>query len=255
MLFIAYYRNIITLSCHLTSSIINSRSIFDVNIKRMTPDLPLYLSISFLLITAYVIFAFVKSNNLKKTTLPIILGWSVLICILAYNGVYHYTEGDTYSTFPLVMAPPALFIIYLIRNKVYKNRDVRWSTALHIVRFPVELLLFELAIRELLPMEMTFKGWNFDIIPGITSILLLLWMQYGAVHKKLLLGWNILGLFFILFILTNGFLSQELLYKNFGYTVPNTAITYFPIILLGGVIVPIVIYTHISDIILLAKKA
>lgn len=221
----------------------------------MTPDLPLYISISFLLITAYIIFAFVKSNNLKKTTLPIIIGWSLLICTLAYNGVYHYTEGDTYSTFPLVMAPPAFFIVYLIRNKFYQNRDIRWSTAVHIVRFPVELLLFELAIRELLPMEMTFKGWNFDIIPGITSILLLLWLKYGNVNKKLLLGWNVLGLIFIFFILTNGFLSQELLHKNFGYTVPNTAITYFPTILLGGVIVPIVIYAHISDIILLAKKS
>ena len=220
----------------------------------MTPDLPLYISISFLLITVYVIYVFAKSNSLKKTTLPIIIGWSVLICVLAYNGVYHYTEGDKYSTFPLVMAPPAFFIYYLIKNKFYENRDIRWSTAIHIVRFPVELLLFELAIRELLPMEMTFKGWNFDIIPGITSILLLLWMKFRRVNKKILLGWNILGLILILFILTNGFLSQELLYKNFGYTVPNIAITYFPTILLGGVIVPMVIYTHISDIILLAKK-
>lgn len=78
MLFIAYYLNIITFSCHLTSSIINSRSIFDVNIKRMTPDLPLYLSISFLLITAYVIFAFVKSNNLKKNNFTNNIG---LVCI------------------------------------------------------------------------------------------------------------------------------------------------------------------------------
>lgn len=220
----------------------------------MTPDLPLYISISFLLITLYVVFVFVKSNSVNKFTLPIIIGWSVLICVLAYNGVYHYTVGDKYSTFPLVMAPPAFFIYYLIKNKFYENRDIRWSTAIHIVRFPVELLLFELATRELLPMEMTFKGWNFDIIPGITSILLLLWMKFRRVNKKILLGWNILGLILILFILTNGFLSQELLYKNFGYTVPNIAITYFPTILLGGVIVPMVIYTHISDIILLAKK-
>jgi hypothetical protein len=221
----------------------------------MIEDLPVYIPIAFLLITVYVIFAFAKSNNIKKSTLPIILGWSVLISILAYVGFYHYIEGDEFSTFPLVLIPAALFIVYLVRNKTfYKDRDLRWSTAVHMVRFPVELLLFQLAIRELLPMEMTYKGWNFDIIPGVTSILLLLWMKYGNVNRKLLLGWNILGLILILFILTNGFLSQELLYKNFGYIVPNRAITYFPMILLGGVIVPIVIYTHISDIILLSKK-
>ena len=99
------------------------------------------------------------------------------------------------------------------------------------------------------------KGWNLETTPGVTSILLLIWMKYKNVNRKLLLGWNIFGLIFILFILTNGFLSQEMLYQKFGYSVPNTAITYFPTILLGGVIVPIVIYTHISDIILLAKKS
>ena len=221
----------------------------------MIQDLPLYIPISFLLITVYVVFAFAKSNKVKKSTLPIILGWSVLISILASIGFYQYTEGDTFSTFPLVLIPAAIFIVYLCRNKsFYKNRDLRWSIAVHIVRFPVELLLFQLAVRELLPMEMTYKGLNFDIIPGITSILLLIWMKFGTVNKKILLGWNIMGLIFILFILSNGFLSQELLYKNFGYSVPNRAITYFPIILLGGVIVPIVIYTHISDILLLSKK-
>ena len=230
-------------------------SILDINFKMMIKDLPLYIPIAFLLITAYIIFAFVKSNQLKKTTLPILLGWCVLLSVLAYNGFYQYTEGDTFSTFAFVLIPATVFIIYLSKNKTfYKNRDLRWSLALHIVRFPVELLLFQLAVRELLPMEMTFKGWNFDIIPGVTSILFLIWMNYRSVNRKLLLIWNVLGLIFILFILTNGVLSQELLYQNFGYTVPNTAITYFPMILLGGVIVPIVIYTHITDILLLTKR-
>ncbi len=218
-------------------------------------DLPVYIPTAFILITIYIIFAFVKSNNLKKTTLPIIFGWSVLISILASIGFYQYTEGDKFSTFPLVLIPAAIFIGYLCKNKsFYEKRDLKWSIAVHIVRFPVELLLFQLAVRDLLPIEMTFKGWNFDIIPGITSIFLLIWMKFRSVDNKILLGWNILGLILIFFILSNGFLSQELLYKKFGYTVPNKAITYFPMILLGGVIVPVVIYTHISDILILLKK-
>ncbi|MDD7915965.1 hypothetical protein [Polaribacter ponticola] len=163
----------------------------------MINDLPLYIPVSFFIITIYIVFTFVKSNAIKKSTLPIIIGWSILISILAYFGVYHYTEGDQYSTFPLVIVPPGIFIIYLLRNKFYENRNLKWSTAVHIVRFPVELLLFQLAIRELLPMEMTYEGWNFDIIPGVTSILLLLWMKYKSINSKFLLGWNILGLLFI----------------------------------------------------------
>ncbi|MBA6156576.1 hypothetical protein H3Z83_08630 [Tenacibaculum sp. S7007] len=221
----------------------------------MIPNLPLYISVSFVLLAIYTIFIFSKSNNLKPSTLPIILGWSIFICVLSYLGVYHYQEGDSISRFGFVLIPTIIFIIYLLRDKSFREeRDFRWSTAVHIVRFPVELLLFQLAIREWLPMEMTYEGWNFDIIPGITSIILVIWMQYKKVNRKLLLVWNIIGLFLILFILTNGFLSQELLYQEFEYSVPNKGIAYSPVILLAGVIVPIVIYTHISDIILLVKR-
>lgn len=221
----------------------------------MILDLPIYIPASFIVITAYILYVFTKSNNLKQSTLPILLGWSVLISVLAYFEVYQYKEGEVFSRFIFVLLPITLFIVYLVKNKsFYKNRNLRWSTAVHIVRFPVELLLFQLASRELLPMEMTYEGWNFDIIPGITSMLLLLWMKFGTVNKKVLLGWNILGLIFILFILANGILSQELLFERFGYSVPNLAIPYFPFILLAGVIVPIVIYTHITDIILLRSK-
>lgn len=221
----------------------------------MIPNLPLYISVSFVLLTIFVLFVFSKSNKLQSNTLPIIFCWSVLICVLSYLGVYHYQEGDSYSRFGLVFVPITIFIVYLLRNKSFRaERDFRYSTAIHIVRFPVELLLYQLAVREWLPMEMTYKGLNFDIIPGVTAIVLVIYMNYKPIHKKLLLGWNVIGLFLILFILTNGILSQELLYQKFGYSVPNRGIAYPPIILLAGVIVPIVIYTHISDILLLLKK-
>lgn len=221
----------------------------------MIPNLPLYVSFSFIVITIYIVYAFVKSNQLKKYTLSILITWSILISTLSYLGVYHYQEGDKVSRFLLILIPLIIFIVYLIRNKsFYEHRDFRWSTAIHIVRFPVEFLLYKLALEKWLPIEMTFEGWNFDIIPGITSIILVVLLNFKKVNRKLLLYWNIIGLIFILFIFSNGFLSQELFYKNFGYSVPNKGITYFPIILLAGIIVPIVVYTHITDILLLTKK-
>lgn len=198
---------------------------------------------------------FIKSNKLSITTVTISLAWIVLISILSYIGVYHFKEGDIVSRFGLIIIPTTVFIMYLLRTKtVYNNRNIRWSTALHIVRFPVELLLFQLAIREWLPMEMTYKGWNFDIIPGITAILLVVWMHYKTINRQFLIGWNIIGVCLVLFVFINGVLSQEMLYQRYGYAVPNKGIAYFPIILLAGVIVPVVVYTHISDIILLVKR-
>ncbi|WP_299123408.1 hypothetical protein [uncultured Tenacibaculum sp.] len=221
----------------------------------MIPNLPLYISISFILLTVYIVFMFIKSNKLSNTAIVISFTWIVLISILSYIGIYHFQEEDSVSRFGLIIIPTTVFIMYLLRTKtVYNNRDIRWSTALHIVRFPIELLLFQLAIREWLPMEMTYKGWNFDIIPGITAILLVVWMHYKTINRQLLIGWNIIGVCLVLFVFINGVLSQEMLYQRYGYAVPNRGIAYFPIILLAGVIVPVVVYTHISDIILLVKR-
>ncbi|CAL2101816.1 conserved membrane protein of unknown function [Tenacibaculum sp. 190130A14a] len=221
----------------------------------MIPNLPLFISISFVLTTVYVIFLFIKSNTVRKSSLFIVLLWTVVLSILSYAGLYHYQEGDTYSRFVYILLPSIIFMVFLLRNKAnYETRDFKWSTALHIVRLPIELLLFQLAVRKWIPMEMTYEGWNYDIIPGVTAVILVAWMNYRKIDYKLLLGWNIVSLCLVLFILSNGFLSQELLYINFGYAVPNKAIAYFPMVLLAGVIVPIVVYTHISDIILLKKK-
>ena len=221
----------------------------------MIPNLPIYISLSFFIITFYALFLFEKSNQLKNSTKALIIFWIVFISVMAYNGVYHFKEGDVFSRFLFVLLPVIFFIIFLVnRSVVYQKRDLRWSTAVHILRFPVELLLFQLAIHKWIPIEMTYEGWNYDIIPGITSIVLVVLLNLKRVSDKLLLYWNIIGLVFILFILTNGFLSQELFYTKFGYSVPNRGIAYFPIILLAGVIVPIVIYTHITDIIVLRNK-
>ena len=37
-------------------------------------------------------------------------------------------------------------------------------------------------------------------------------------------------------------------FQKFGFEQPNKAITYFPFILLPALIVPLVIWTHLSDI-------
>ena len=70
----------------------------------------------------------------------------------------------------------------------------------------------------------------------------------------MLIIWNILALLLVLFIFANGILSSELPIQIFGFEQSNRAINYFPFILLPATIIPIVIYTHITDIIKLWKE-
>jgi hypothetical protein len=106
----------------------------------------------------------------------------------------------------------------------------------------------------MVPELMTFEGRNFDIIIGLTAPLMAYLYYKKIIGEKLLLVWNIIGLLFILFIFINGMLSAELPFQIFAFDQPNVAVEYFPFVLLPALIVPMVIWTHMTDIFLLRKK-
>ncbi|WP_108870254.1 hypothetical protein [Aquimarina aquimarini] len=89
---------------------------------------------------------------------------------------------------------------------------------------------------------------------GITAPVIGWSFLKNKISKQLLLGWNIVELALVLFILINGILSAKFPFQQFGFEQPNRGINYFPFVLLPATIVPIVIWTHLSDIIKLRKK-
>lgn len=132
------------------------------------------------------------------------------------------------------------------------KRDVRLSTFLHTVRLPIEIILFKLYLNKLIPQLMTFEGRNFDIVIGITAPIVGYLYLKKRISKIKLIAWNIIGIFFVCFILINGILSSELPFQQFAFDQPNRAVNFFPFTLLPAVIIPIVIWTHITDIIKLS---
>jgi len=118
----------------------------------------------------------------------------------------------------------------------------------------MEIVLLQLFIHKMIPELMTFEGRNFDIIMGITAPIIGFLYLKKWLRKKGLLVWNIIGLCLILFILLNGLLSAELPFQQFGFEQPNRALAYFPFVLLPATVVPIVIWTHLTDIIKLIRE-
>ena len=132
------------------------------------------------------------------------------------------------------------------------KRDVRLSTFLHTVRLPIEIILFKLYLNKMIPQLMTFEGRNFDIVIGITAPIVGYLYLKKRISKIKLIAWNIIGIFFVCFILINGILSSELPFQQFAFDQSNRALNLFPFTLLPAVIIPIVIWTHITDIIKLS---
>ncbi|MFK8102657.1 MAG: hypothetical protein AB8G15_09035 [Saprospiraceae bacterium] len=222
----------------------------------MIANLPLWINLLFVATVALTVILFHFANGKPNKLSFWILLWSLTHSILAYVGFYQNTE-----VFPprvgLVLLPATFLIGWACTPKAQtwfsKARNTKISTFLHLVRFPVEIVLFQLFVYDMVPLLMTFEGRNFDIIMGLTAPIVGIFYLKNWIGKRVLLGWNIVGLFLVLFILVNGILSAELPFQQFGFEQPNKAILYFPFILLPATIVPLVIWTHLSDIILLWK--
>ena len=223
----------------------------------MIENLPIWIDLTFIVTCLLTISLFHFSNGKPKKLTLLIIGWSIMQSILAYIGFYQNTDSIP-PRFGLVLIPTTILIIYGLLPKqqkwVSETRRTKISTFLHSVRLPVEIVLFGLFINKMIPGIMTFEGRNYDILMGITAPIIGWLFIKQKVSKKILMGWNIIGLILILFILFNGILSAELPFQQFGFEQPNRAVTYFPFVLLPSTIVPIVIWTHISDIIKLKKE-
>lgn len=195
--------------------------------------------------------------NREKRVLFFILLWSILHSILALTGFYHETDSFP-PRFSLVLIPVFIFIIYSIhkglKSRVESSIETCRSTLLHSVRIPVEVVLYLLYVNGEVPKLMTFEGRNFDIIVGLSAPIIYWLYKRKIIGKFGLLVWNVIGLFFVLFILVNGVLSARLPFQLFGIEQPNVAVEFFPFILLPAVVVPLVIVTHIRDIIKIRKE-
>ncbi|WP_340202121.1 hypothetical protein [Ascidiimonas sp. W6] len=218
----------------------------------MIENLPVWIELLFVLTFLSTLAFFHFSNNKPTLITLIILIWSVLQSIAAYKGFYRNTSTIP-PRFILIFLPTTLFIIFgcLPRNFswIMKNRNLLYSTLLHSVRFPVEIVLFYLFSYHMIPQIMTFEGLNFDILVGLIAPIIGLLYWKGKLSNQLLLLFNVVGLIMVTTILTIALLSSDLPFQQFGVKQPNRAISYFPFILLPAAIVPMVMYTHISDII------
>ena len=133
--------------------------------------------------------------------------------------------------------------------------DAATLTLLHIVRIPVEIILFGLYMHKVIPELMTFEGRNWDILSGLSAPLV---FYFGHVHKRInrevILLWNLAALGLLFNIVIHAILCAPSPFQQFAFDQPNIAILYFPYNALPGCIVPIVLFSHLVCIFQLKYK-
>ena len=158
--------------------------------------------------------------------------------------------------FLLAIGLPILLIIFVLIKypRVLCGLPLRLLTFMHIIRIPVEIILFGLYQEGHIPLLMTYEGRNFDILAGMTGPLIALIAFRGGIQKQLLIFWNIIGLALLLNIVANAVLSTPLPFQQFAFERPNVAVFYFPFIWLPAVVVPAVFFAHLTSLLHLIRK-
>ncbi|MEO7264954.1 MAG: hypothetical protein ABIW38_08580 [Ferruginibacter sp.] len=221
-------------------------------------NLPVYIPIVFALATFLAVYFFYKAAHHSKTGLIILLVWMALQACISLTGFYTHTKTNP-PRFILLAGPAVLFIIFLFATKTGRifidSLSLQFLTLLHVVRIPVELVLFALYLHNAVPRLMTFEGRNFDMLSGISALFI---YYFGFVKKQagrnVLLVWNIICLGLLLNVVINAVLSVPTSFQQFAFDQPNIAVLYFPFTWLPAVVVPLVLFSHLAAIRKLVKR-
>jgi len=225
----------------------------------MNDALPSYVSIVFVLTTLLTIgflISAVRRTRREKLPQKLIIFltpfWLLVTAFLSLAGFY-----QNFDTIPprifIFGALPALILlsacVFISRRDFLERLPLRSLTLLHIVRVPIELVLLWLYQAALLPRQMTFEGWNFDILSGISAPIVY-WLAFrtGNTNRPLLIGWNVAALFLLVNVVTIAVLSFKSPIQQISFEQPNIAVAQFPYLWLPAIVVPVVFFAHLASL-------
>ena len=231
----------------------------------MIEGLPFYVNLVFFLTTLLAVWFLVSASRkagedmapyrILVFLLPL---WILLTGYLSTTGFYRVPDAMPPRVVAFGVLPSVLLIvIFFIAFRHFVNRlPLTTLTLLHVVRIPVELVLLWLFQNGQVPIVMTFEGWNFDILSGITApIVFFLAFRNGSINRPLLIIWNLVALGLLINIVTIAVLSFRSPFQQLAFDQPNVGVTYLPFIWLPALIVPIVLFAHLAALYKLLRSS
>jgi hypothetical protein len=185
-----------------------------------------------------------RQARVRRNANLFVVVWAALMILLGASGFAGDFEMFPANTAPVLALPLIAILIIVLSSgtaQLLQFVPEKSIIMLQTFRFFVEVLLWALFVQDLLPIQMTFEGWNFDILVALTAPFAAWWL---VGRKWALIIWNILGLCLLINIVTIALLSMPTPFRVFENEPANRALLDAPFILLPGMLVPLAYGLH-----------
>ncbi len=229
----------------------------------MIDHVPVSISLLFGLTALLTFFLFIrvlrsaKDQNLRGSAgwiTLVLLIWLTIQAVITLSGKYIQDPRSFPPAIMLMGVLPAVLVIIILfltpRGRRFIDALPLYAlTWIHVVRIPVELVLYGLYVYKCVPELMTFVGRNFDILAGISAPLMAYYLQRNQGRGwRWLLAWNVVSLILLMNIVISAVLAAPSPLQRLAFDQPNIAILYFPFSWLPVLIVPVVLFCHLAAI-------
>lgn len=193
-------------------------------------------------------------KSASNTTLWLLVGitaWMLLLGFLSSIGFFSFEFMP--PRLPFLLFAGMFAVLFLSTRPAVKKMasatPLHWPLLLQSFRIPLEVVLWQLFVHNALPVQMTFEGYNFDVLSGVFSLILGIAFYKGWLRSKLLLlAYNIVGLLLLFTIVTIAVLSMPLPIRQFTEGIPNTLVAQVPYVWLPAVFVTLAFFLHLFSI-------
>lgn len=173
--------------------------------------------------------------------------WLALTGVAAARGWLTFdARPPTAMLLPSVMAALALAVgLSRVGERLAAGLPLWVLVGVQGFRFPLELMMHRAYTEGLMPEQMSYSGLNFDIVTGVTAILVAGALLLGRAPTGLVAAWNWLGFLLLLNIMTIAVLSTPTPLRVFMNEPANVWVTHFPFVWLIAVMVATALLGHV----------
>lgn len=191
-----------------------------------------------------------KRKTIFRNSILALAAWIIITGLLARTGFF-----SDFSVMPprilLTLVIPIMVFLIIAFSKtgtaLIKVIPPYWLIGMQVFRILVELLLWRAFLLNMLPIQMTFEGYNFDGLSGVLAIPFAM-ILYKKWSPGFALLYNLIGILLLLNILVIAVLSMPTPFRYFMNEPPNTLVAVFPFVYLPAVLVALAMGLHIFSL-------